>query len=70
MLALVQGWDVDAPGITAVPLGGLHAIGGRAPLYGSYAFVARAPRLSSPRSGRGAAEREASVGGAVLEVAR
>ncbi|MGW6708515.1 SAM-dependent methyltransferase [Streptomyces sp. NPDC054956] len=70
LLALVQGWDVDVPGIIAVPLGGLHAVGGRAPLYGSYAFVARGPHLSSSRSRRVAAAREAAVSGADLEVSR
>ncbi|MFF4583387.1 SAM-dependent methyltransferase [Streptomyces sp. NPDC001373] len=70
LLALVHSWDVDTPGITAVPLGGLHAVGGRAPLYGSYAFVARAPHPSAPRSGQDALAREAAAGGAGLEATR
>ncbi|MFI7356238.1 SAM-dependent methyltransferase [Streptomyces avidinii] len=70
LLALVHSWDVDTPGITAVPLGGLHAVGGRAPLYGSYAFVARGPHPSVTRSIQGAAARKAAAGGAGLEVTR
>ncbi|MFJ5546784.1 SAM-dependent methyltransferase [Streptomyces sp. NPDC093225] len=68
LLALVRSWDVDDPGITAVPLGGLHAVGGRAPLYSSYAFVARAQHLIVPRIGQDAAAGEAAVGGAGVEV--
>ncbi|MFE5517322.1 SAM-dependent methyltransferase [Streptomyces virginiae] len=46
LLALMEGWKGDAPGITAVLLGGLRAVDGRTPLYGSYAFLARVPHLS------------------------
>ncbi|MFE9219615.1 SAM-dependent methyltransferase [Streptomyces lavendulae] len=69
LLALVHSWDMDATGITAVPLSGLQAVGGRAPLYGSYAFVARTPHPPA-RSGQDAPAREAAAGGAGLEVTR
>ncbi|MCX5303024.1 SAM-dependent methyltransferase [Streptomyces sp. NBC_00160] len=70
LLALVRDWHVEAPGISAVPLGGLHAVGGRAPLYGSYAFVARGPHPSATWSGQSAAARDAAAGGAGLKVTR
>ncbi|MEU6313783.1 SAM-dependent methyltransferase [Streptomyces sp. NPDC047014] len=70
VLALAEGWDVDAPGITAVHPGDLHTVGGRAPLYDSYAFVARAPRPPAGRSIQETPLGEASVGDAVLEGAR
>ncbi|MFI6005071.1 SAM-dependent methyltransferase [Streptomyces sp. NPDC051366] len=69
LLALVHSWDMDATGITAVPLGGLQAVGGRAPLYGSYAFVARTHHPPA-RSGQDAPAREEAAGGAGLEVTR
>ncbi|APU42975.1 SAM-dependent methyltransferase [Streptomyces sp. TN58] len=62
LLALFQSWDVDVPGITAVPLdrlrvvgsrkpvGGLRGVGGRKPLYGSYAVIARVPNPLLDRS--------------------
>ncbi|MEW1632608.1 SAM-dependent methyltransferase [Streptomyces sp. NPDC093801] len=66
LLALFQSWDVDVPGITAVPLdrlrvvgsrkpvGRLRGVGGRKPLYGSYAVIARVPNLLLDRSCPGA----------------
>ncbi|MFD3557593.1 SAM-dependent methyltransferase [Streptomyces goshikiensis] len=70
LLALVEGWDVDTPGITAVPLGGLRSISSHTPVYGSYAFVARVRRPSATAGGLAAPRQESAVGGAGLGVAQ
>lgn len=70
LLALVEAWNVDAPGITAVPLGEPRAIGGRTALYGSYNFVARAPHPSSTQTVPYDAAWVATAGSAIPEGAR
>ncbi|GLV88663.1 hypothetical protein Slala04_01170 [Streptomyces lavendulae subsp. lavendulae] len=51
LLALTADWDVDGPGIAAVPLDGRRAVGSREPLYGSYAFTACASESAGRRLG-------------------
>ncbi|MFI5670347.1 SAM-dependent methyltransferase [Streptomyces sp. NPDC051704] len=51
LLALADGWVVEGPGVTAVPLRGLRIADGREPLYGSYAFTARTPKAMGNQIG-------------------
>ncbi|MFF0551008.1 SAM-dependent methyltransferase [Streptomyces sp. NPDC004311] len=71
LLALTADWDVDGPGITAVPLEGLRAVDGREPLYGSYAFTASASEPAVRRPGPDAlAHTSVAAGGAYREATR
>ncbi|MFF4260940.1 MULTISPECIES: SAM-dependent methyltransferase [Streptomyces] len=71
LLALTADWDVDGPGIAAVPLDGLRAVGGREPLYGSYAFTACASESAGRRLGPDAlAHTPVAAGGAYREASR
>ncbi|MFD8632303.1 SAM-dependent methyltransferase [Streptomyces sp. NPDC059533] len=68
LLALTADWDVDGPGIAAVPLDGLRAVDGREPLYGSYAFTACASESAGRRLGPNApAHMPVAAGGAYRE---
>ncbi|MET9958229.1 SAM-dependent methyltransferase [Streptomyces sp. NPDC006326] len=46
LLALADGWALEAPGVEALPLRGLRIADGREPQYGSYAFTAHTPKAT------------------------
>ncbi|MFG2483360.1 SAM-dependent methyltransferase [Streptomyces virginiae] len=67
LLSIAACWDLEDPGITAVPLAGLRPVGGREPLYASYSFTTRVPR---PKNAAADSSTPSSASGTGNKVAR